>query len=134
MSSNYSLFKPRDSERNFLLAVIMMTAKMLFFVVLLLGLSCTGLVVGVAKAWIDTAPELDLDMLYSQSQTSFIYDRNGNLITEFKGTENRINATINEIPQNLINAVIAIEDARFYEHEGVDLKRIVGALVQNAIR
>ena len=70
MSSNYSLFKPRDSERNFLLAVIMMTAKMLFFVVLLLGLSCTGLVVGVAKAWIDTAPELDLDMLYSQSQTS----------------------------------------------------------------
>ena len=134
MSSNYSLFKPRDSERNFLLAVIMMTAKMLFFVVLLLGLSCTGLVVGVAKAWIDTAPELDLDMLYSQSQTSFIYDRNGNLITEFKGTENRINATINEIPQNLINAVIAIEDARFYEHEGVDLKRIVGALVQNALR
>ena len=131
MSSRFSLFKPREAERNFLLAVVMMTAKMLFFVVLLLGLSCAGLVVGVAKAWIDTSPELDLDMLYSQSQTSFIYDKYGTLITEFKGTENRINATIDEIPQNLINAVIAIEDTRFYEHEGVDLKRIGGALFQN---
>jgi len=126
-----SIFKPREAERSFLLAVVMMTAKMLFFVVLLLGLSCTGLVVGVAKAWIDTSPELDLDQLYSQSQTSFIYDKHGNLITEFKGSENRINASIEEMPQNLIDAVIAIEDARFYEHEGVDVKRIAGALLSN---
>ena len=128
------LFKPRETPRNFVLSVVMMTAKMMFFVVLLLGLSASGLVLGVAKAWIDTAPELDLDMLYSQSQTSFIYDKHGNLITEFKGTENRINATLDEVPQNLINAVIAIEDARFYDHNGVDIKRIAGAFLTNFIR
>lgn len=109
----------------------MTTTKMLFFVILLIGISCTGLLAGVAKGWVDTSPDLNLDAIGAQSQTSFIYDKNGNLIMEFKGSENRIYTEIEDIPQSLINAVIAIEDARFYEHHGVDLKRIVGAMVNN---
>ena len=127
----YTILKPRESERNFILSVILMSAKMLFFVILLIGLSCTGLVVGIAKGWVDTAPDLDLAQIGAQAQTSFIYDKNGNQIMEFKGSENRIYVDIEDIPQQLINAVIAVEDARFYEHHGVDLKRIVGALVSN---
>ena len=133
MSLKYSFFKPRESEKNFLLSVLFMTVRMLFFVVLLIGLSCSGLVAGVGKAWVDTTPDLDLDKIGAQAQTSFIRDSQGNLITEFKGSQNRIYVELDEIPQNLINAVISVEDARFFEHHGVDLKRIAGALVNNEI-
>lgn len=129
----YAIFKPRESDRNFLFAVILTTIKMLFFVILLIGLSGAGLVAGVAKGWVDTAPDLDLAKIGAQSQTSFIYDSNGNQIMEFKGSENRVYVELEDIPQNLINAVIAVEDARFYEHHGVDLKRIAGALVNNLL-
>ena len=55
-----SFFKPRHNDNNFVLAVGMTAAKMLLFVVLLLMVSGGGLLLGVAKAWIETAPELDL--------------------------------------------------------------------------
>ena len=127
----FSLFKPRTKETNFLLSVLMTTIRMLLVLVLLVGVSGTGLVVGIAKAYVDTAPVLDLSQFDQQSQTSFIYDRNGNLITDFKGSENRIHASLDEIPERLQNAFIAIEDTRFREHNGVDVKRIVGAFVYN---
>ena len=131
MSLKYAIFKPRETEKSFVLSVVFMTMRMLFFVVLLIGLSSSGLLAGVAKAWIDTTPDLDLEKVGAQAQTSFIYDSQGNLITEFKGTQNRIYVEIEEIPKNLINAVISIEDARFFEHHGVDLKRMVGAMLNN---
>ena len=127
----YTFFKPRETARNFLLSVVMMTAKMLFFAVLLIGLCLGGVLGGVAKAWIDTCPDLEIEKIGAQSLTSFIYDKNGDLITEFKGSENRIYVDYEEIPQQLINAVIAVEDARFYEHHGVDVKRMAGSLVNN---
>ncbi len=88
---------------------------------------------GVAKAWIETAPELDLSSFNEQAKTSFIYDKDGILITDFKGTENRIDASWDEIPEDLKNAVIAVEDQRFRTHNGVDIKRILGALVTNLL-
>lgn len=133
MSLKYSIFKPRETQKNFLLSVVFMTMRMLFFVVLLIGISCTGLVIGVGKAWVDTTPNLDLDKIGAQAQTSFIYDSEGNLITEFKGSQNRIYVELADIPRTLTNAVIAVEDARFYEHHGVDLKRMIGALVNNVM-
>jgi len=126
-----SFFKPRHNETNFVLSVCMTATKMLVVVILLIMISGIGLLLGVAKAWIETTPELDLNVFNSQAQTSFIYDKYGTLITEFTGTENRIYVSLDEVPQNLIDAVIAIEDARFFEHNGVDVKRIVGAFVQN---
>ena len=60
MSFKYALFKPRESDRNFLISVFLMTAKMLVFAVLLISLAAAGLVSGVAKAWVDTCPELDI--------------------------------------------------------------------------
>lgn len=127
----YILFKPRESEKNFLLSVVFMTIRMLFFVILLIGIACGGLVSGVAKAWVDTTPTLDLDVIGAQAQTSFIKDSQGNLITEFKGTQNRIYTEIEDIPANLINAVIAAEDTRFMEHHGIDIKRQIGAVINN---
>ena len=131
MSSKYIFFKPQERDKNFLFSVVLMTAKMLFFVVLLIGISCTGLVVGVAKAWVDTCPDLDVEAVTTTSQTSFIYYKDGTLLTEYTGSENRIDVSYEELPQDLIDAVVAVEDARFWEHNGVDLKRIIGSLVNN---
>ena len=131
MRKKYVVFKPRERDRSFVLSVVFMTAKMLLFVVLLIGISCSGLVAGLGKAWVDTTPDLDLDKIGAQAQTSFIFDSSGNLITEFKGSQNRIYVEIGDIPANLINAVISIEDKRFFEHHGIDIKRQIGALVNN---
>ena len=57
--AKYTVFHPRDRENNFILSVAMTTVKMLFFVVLLIGVAAMGLGIGVGKAWIDTAPALD---------------------------------------------------------------------------
>lgn len=124
-----SPFKPRTKDHNFLLEVVMTTAKLFFVVALLVGVSGTGLLVGVAKAWVETMPALDLSAFDQQAQTSYIYDANGDLITDFKGLENRVDVTYDELPQNLINAVIAVEDQRFWQHNGIDVRRLAGVVI-----
>ena len=126
-----SIFKARTKKPNFVLSVAATTIRLSFVLALCVALVLLGAVVGIAKAFVDTAPTLDLAALDAQDKTSFIYDSQGNLITDYKGTEDRIMVSIDEIPEMLQNAFIAVEDARFYEHNGVDVKRIVGALVAN---
>ena len=126
-----SIFKARTKKPNFVLSVAATTIRLSFIIALCMGLALLGAVIGIAKAFVDTAPTLDLAALDAQDKTSFIYDSEGNLITDYKGTEDRIMVSIDEIPEMLQNAFIAVEDARFYEHNGVDVKRIVGALVAN---
>ena len=72
---------------------------------------------------------LDISRLTSSSKNSYIYDANGELITTFAGMQYREWASIDEIPDMLKNAVVAIEDVRFYKHEGVDYKRLISAVV-----
>ena len=126
-----SIFKVRTKKPNFVLSVAATTIRLSFIIALCVGLALLGAVIGIAKAFVDTAPTLDLAALDAQDKTSFIYDSEGNLITDYKGTEDRIMVSIDEIPEMLQNAFIAVEDARFYEHNGVDVKRIAGALVAN---
>lgn len=68
------------------------------------------------------------DLLISNSNT-FVYDSEGNLIKELSGDENRKIITLNDMPEYLPKAFIAIEDERFYEHHGVDIKRSAAATV-----
>lgn len=124
-------FQGAHQKPNFVLSVAATTIRLSFIIALCVGLALLGAVIGIAKAFVDTAPTLDLAALDAQDKTSFIYDSEGNLITDYKGTEDRIMVSIDEIPEMLQNAFIAVEDARFYEHNGVDVKRIVGALVAN---
>lgn len=126
-----SLFKPRVGDGNFLFSVVLTTAKMLFVVLLILAVTGTGVLMGVAKAWVETAPELDLSSFESQAKTSFLYDKYGEKISDFRGSENRVDATWEEIPDNLKNAFIAAEDRRFYTHNGVDVRRYITAFIGN---
>lgn len=74
---------------------------------------------------------LDPQKLHALAQTSSLYDRNGNLISEVRGSENRTLISISDIPKHTQQAFIAAEDLRFYEHNGIDIYRILGALRSN---
>ena len=65
--------------------------------------------------------------------SSKIYDNQNNLIADL-GAEKRINVTANEIPTDLVNAIVAIEDHRFFNHRGVDIIRIGGFLPSQLTR
>ncbi len=126
-----SIFRPETRKPNFAISVLLNTIRVLIVIVALAGVAGLGALAGIAKGYVDTAPELNLVALDSQAQTSFIYDANGKLITEYKGTENRVLVSLDAMPKRLRNAFIAVEDARFYSHSGVDLKRIAGAFLSN---
>lgn len=128
-----SLFKRRTRKPSFVLAVIINSFRLLVLLAIIAGLSGIGALLGIAKTYVDTAPMLDIAKIDDQDQTSFFYDRDGNLITDYKGTENRIMVSLDTMPHQLRNAFIAAEDVRFYSHRGVDIKRIIGAFVTNFI-
>ena len=66
------------------------------------------------------------------AQSSRVYDRNGVLIAELRGEQRRTDVTrLDLIPEVVRDAVVAIEDERFYEHDGVDLKAILRAARSN---
>lgn len=124
-------FKKEAREPNFFLSIFVTTLRLFMILILIVGFAGFGAVIGVGKAYLDSTPELDVAQIEDQSETSFIYDKNGNLITEYYGYENRVWASIDEMPDMLKNAFISIEDARFYAHNGIDIKRLFGAVVHN---
>jgi penicillin-binding protein 1A len=104
----------------------------IFFVVLIFGgFAAVGGGLGVLLGIVNTAPEIKDIKLTPGRYTSIIYDLNGNEIDRLHGDENRIYAELENIPINLQHAFIAIEDERFYTHNGVDLKGMVRALIVN---
>jgi len=64
-------------------------------------------------------------------KTTKIYDKNGNLLYEIYANQNRTIVALSEIPKNLKNATIAIEDKDFYTHPGFDVKGIARAFISN---
>lgn len=130
-NSSISLFKPHERKANFSLAVIINTIRVLVVIGLLVGCALLGSLLGVVQAYMSTTPPLDLEKIEDQAQTTFIYDAQGHELTPYKGLENRVWAPIKDIPIQLQNAFIAIEDERFRSHKGVDVKRLFGALINN---
>ncbi len=127
----HSIFRPETRKPNFVLSVAVNVVRVAALLALLAMVAGAGALLGIAKGYVETAPDLDLAVLDGQAQTSFIYDCNNQLITEYKGTENRVMVSLQAMPKILRDAYVAVEDARFYSHSGVDLKRIAGALVNN---
>ncbi|HHW17662.1 MAG TPA: PBP1A family penicillin-binding protein [Firmicutes bacterium] len=65
------------------------------------------------------------------TQTSFVYDRDGNIWTELRASEYRVPIKIKDLPPYVKNAVLAAEDHRFYSHKGFDITAILRALYSN---
>ena len=76
-------------------------------------------------------PELDDYSSAELAQTSVVYDANGNVVDELYGVQNRYVVPLDRIDPTLHDAVVAIEDHRFYEHRGLDFEAIGRAAVEN---
>ena len=84
---------------------------------------------GLFLYYVSKAPALSESKLVATT-SSKIYDSNDELIADL-GSERRVNAQANEIPTELVNAIVSIEDHRFFSHRGVDTIRILGASLRN---
>ena len=98
-------------------------------VALIIIVSIFVLVSLVLLIYINTLPSLEELTPTPVAQTSKVYAIDGTLIAEFHAEENREIVPFNKMSQYIKDAVIAVEDKRFYEHQGVDYIRIIGALI-----
>lgn len=118
--------RPKAKGKRSIGSIILKVFMGLFF------LGCIGILSGMGLFWwyAKDAPALDETRLDSTVSSRF-YASNGELITEF-GSETREKITASEIPQLLEDAIVSVEDRRFYQHIGVDPIRIVGSALSNA--
>ena len=84
---------------------------------------------GVFLYYANKAPALSARKLVATT-SSKIYDSKNELIADL-GAERRVNAQSSEIPTDLVNAIVSIEDHRFFTHRGLDSIRIAGAFLRN---
>ncbi|MDS5513313.1 penicillin-binding protein PBP1A [Streptococcus pneumoniae] len=84
---------------------------------------------GVFFYYVSKAPSLSESKLVATT-SSKIYDNKNQLIADL-GSERRVNAQANDIPTNLVKAIVSIEDHRFFDHRGIDTIRILGAFLRN---
>lgn len=104
------------------------TLKDKLLIILMLGLIAVfSLLIVFVGYIIATAPEVSESKLYKSSAT-ILYDING---VEFArlGSENRDRITYDELPQVLVDAIVATEDSRFFQHNGIDIARFVKATI-----
>ncbi|BBB92852.1 MAG TPA: penicillin-binding protein 1A [Methylomusa anaerophila] len=97
------------------------------FIILIVMVTGAGL--GFLTASVHTMPSLKGEIRPAAS--SQLFDNNGKLITTVHSVENRLPVSINKIPKNLQNAFVAAEDARFYQHSGIDPRGILRAIWAN---
>lgn len=86
-------------------------------------------VVGIVRGLTDSAPDINEENIMPDGYPSIIYDANGKKVQKLMGINaNREYKKITDIPECVQNAFVAIEDARFYKHSGVDLQGILRAV------
>ena len=89
------------------------------------------LVAGIWQMDFPSWKSLDMEKLTDLKRTAVIYDAEDQPVAGLHGGENRLTIKEDEIPEHVKNAFVAIEDVRFFQHAGVDVKRIGGALLSN---
>ncbi|BBL79666.1 hypothetical protein RxyAA322_15200 [Rubrobacter xylanophilus] len=98
------------------------------------ALGVAGLLASFSYAYYalaDDLPDLDDYRSVELAQTSVVYDAEGNVVDQLYGVQNRFVVELDEIAPTLQNAVVAIEDHRFYQHRGVDFRAILRAARTN---
>lgn len=118
-----------DSRRNSSRSSKHKYSKLAVITLVVFVVVITGAGLGFLAASFHTLPSLKGDI--RPPAASQILDVNGKLIATTRSVENRIPVTINKVPKDLQNAFVAVEDARFYQHAGVDPRGILRAFWSN---
>lgn len=98
--------------------------------ILVIGAGIIGISagIGVFKGILATAPDISNIDVSPSGFSTFVYDNQGNQTAKLVATDsNRIPVSMDKIPENLAHAFVAIEDERFYDHNGIDIKGIIRA-------
>ena len=105
------------------------------FLIFILVISLIGIVTisGFVFAIVKTSPPLTIEAVTDLDQASQLFDANGEFMDEVLTAEKRYVISLDEMPLTLRNAFIAIEDERFYEHSGIDIQRIIGAVDRKSV-
>lgn len=132
---NYSKKGIKERQKSLHASSHKWSKKLLLAVMnlMVLGILAIGVIgasagIGVFKGIIDTAPSIENIDVTPTGFSTFVYDLEGNQIGKLIAQDsNRIPVAKDMIPENLAHAFVAIEDARFYEHNGIDIKGIIRA-------
>lgn len=132
---NYSKKGIKERQKSLHASSHKWSKKLLLAVMnlMVLGILAIGVIgasagIGVFKGIIDTAPSIENIDVTPTGFSTFVYDLEGNQIGKLIAQDsNRIPVAKDMIPENLAHAFVAIEDKRFYEHNGIDIKGIIRA-------
>ncbi|MBO5095215.1 MAG: PBP1A family penicillin-binding protein [Lachnospiraceae bacterium] len=108
-------------------------ATLLITKAFLIGIVALGVIgvsagIGVFKGILSSAPDISHIDVSPSGFSTFVYDSEGHELTKLVAADsNRIPVTMEQIPEDLAHAFVAIEDERFYEHNGIDIKGIIRA-------
>jgi penicillin-binding protein 1A len=108
--------------------------RLLFILVPLTALALISTAFGMMMAVASDLPDLENRQEYKHSQNSEIVDDHGRLLGVLTSNEGRVLVSFNQINPSMTNAIIAIEDERFYSNSGVDLRGIARAAVNDVIK
>lgn len=113
------------------------TLKEKLKVLLIIGFGCAIIFLLMGCAFVGyiiaTSEEFDPSLLYNK-EASVLYDKDGVEITKLGSVDGiRENITYDEMSQSLIDAIIATEDSRFFQHSGVDLPRFIKASISQVL-
>ena len=109
--------------------------RILLFSLIFILVCSVSLGIGVFKGILASTPDVSEANIIPVGYATYMYDAEGNMIQKLTGSNaNRVAVSINDIPLNMQHAIVAIEDERFYEHNGIDIKGILRAGVNGVGR
>ena len=103
--------------------------KWSFLTLLILFLAVTVIGGGYVFAIIKSTPPLDVETVLRLSEPSSLYDKDSQYIDTIHSEISRTVISFDQMPQHLKDAYVSIEDQRFYDHKGIDPRRILGSFV-----
>ena len=131
-ASSINIAEQKNKKRlHPIIRIVLKTFKALVALIVLVCFTLAGVVGGAVYRYVETTADLGIEQLDIETRglTSYIYDKEGNVIAQLTGRDNQNREVVSyeEIPEYMEKALVAIEDERFYQHKGVDVKRTATA-------
>ncbi len=111
-------YKLKKRNKQKIKSIIIRTLLIILLIIIIIAGIMIGKIYGLCRD-----AKLSMEQLVIKYENSVVKDINGETIAVLSGDENRENVTMDEMSEYLPKAFVAIEDERFYEHNGIDIKR-----------